>query len=67
MQSLILELNLNKEKKMNKNPLSFQLKVDDFVAASASEKESLTVMRESVGFWKDGLRRFKKNNTISRN
>ena len=46
---------------MNKNPLSFQLKVDDFVAASASEKESLTVMRESVGFWKDGLRRFKKN------
>ncbi len=44
-----------------KNPLSLQLKVDDFIPATPDEKESLVVMRESVGFWKDGLRRFKKN------
>lgn len=46
---------------LNKNPLSFQLKVNDFIPASADEKQSLVIMRESVGFWKDGLRRFRKN------
>lgn len=46
---------------MEKNKLSFQLNVDDFLPADDSEKQSLVVMRESVGFWKDGLRRFKKN------
>ncbi len=46
---------------MKKNPLSFQLNVDDFIPASADEKQSLVIMRESVGFWKDGFRRFKKN------
>lgn len=48
---------------MEKNPLSFQLKLtpEDFATASASEKESLVVMRESVGFWKDGLHRLSKN------
>ena len=45
----------------NKNPLSLQLNVEDFVPATADEKESLVIMRESVGFWKDGLRRFRKN------
>ncbi len=49
------------KKSLNKNPLSFQLNVDDFVPASAEEKESLVIMRESVGFWKDGFRRFRKN------
>ena len=44
-----------------KNPLSLQLKVDDFIPATPDEKESLVVMRESVGFWQDGFRRFKKN------
>ncbi len=44
-----------------KNILSFQLNVDDFVPASSEEKQSLVVMRESVSFWKDGMRRFKKN------
>lgn len=44
-----------------KNHLSLQLNVDDFVPASAEEKESLVIMRESVSFWKDGIRRFKKN------
>lgn len=45
------------------NPLSFQLKIDpdDFLPASSEEKQSLVVMRESVSFWKDGLRRLKKN------
>ena len=41
--------------------LSMQLNVDDFAPASDSEKESLSVMRESVSFWKDGLRRLRKN------
>lgn len=29
--------------------------------ASGEDKESLVIMRESVGFWKDGIRRFRKN------
>lgn len=48
---------------MNKNPLSLQLDLtpDDFMPASREEKESLVIMRESVSFWKDGVRRLKKN------
>lgn len=48
---------------MKKNPLSFQLDLnpEDFLPASDEEKQSLVVMRESVSFWKDGLRRFLKN------
>ncbi len=34
---------------------------DDFSPATASEKESLVIMRESVNFWADGLRRLRKN------
>ena len=44
----------------NKLP-SFHLKADDFIPATSDEKESLVVMRESVNFWKDGLRRLLKN------
>ena len=46
-----------------KNPLSLQLKYDpeDFLPATNEEKESLVVMRESVGFWRDGFRRLRKN------
>lgn len=44
-----------------RNPLSLQIKVDDFIPATAEEKESLVIMRESVSFWKDGIRRFRKN------
>jgi len=46
-----------------KNPLSFQLKLkpEDFEPASQEEKESLVIMRDSVSFWKDGLRRLRKN------
>lgn len=48
---------------MKENPLSFQLKLnpDDFIPATEEEKESLVVMRDSVSFWKDGLRRLLKN------
>lgn len=48
---------------MKKNPVSFQLNLepDDFLPASQEEKESLVVMRESVSFWKDGMRRLTKN------
>ena len=48
---------------MNKNPLSFQLNLnpEDFLPASDEEKQSQVVMRESVSFWKDGMRRLRKN------
>lgn len=46
-----------------KNPLSFQLdlKPEDFLPATTEEQQQLVVMRDSVSFWKDGLRRFCKN------
>lgn len=48
---------------MKKNPLSFQMNLnpEDFLPATEEEKESLVVMRESVSFWKDGVRRLLKN------
>ena len=44
-----------------KNPLSFRLKAEDFLPASESDKQSLVQMRPSVSFWKDAMRRLKKN------
>ncbi|MDY3250259.1 MAG: ABC transporter permease [Candidatus Choladocola sp.] len=48
---------------MKANPLSMQLDLnpDDFLPASKEEKESLVIMRDSVSFWKDGMRRLRKN------
>lgn len=46
---------------VKKNPLSLHLNVDDFVPATNEEKQDLVVMRESVNFWADGLRRLRKN------
>ncbi len=48
---------------MKQNPLSFQLKLnpDDFLPATEEEKQSQVIMRESVSFWKDGMRRLAKN------
>jgi len=46
---------------IKKNPLSMQVSMEDFMPASGEDKESLVIMRESVGFWKDGIRRFRKN------
>lgn len=45
----------------DKNILSLQLNADDFIKAKDDEKQSLVVMRESVGFFKDGIRRFRRN------
>jgi len=44
-----------------KNPLSLQLKVEDFLPATEAEKQSLTQMRPGVSFWKDAMSRLKKN------
>jgi oligopeptide transport system permease protein len=49
---------MNTEKK---NPFSFQLDVSDFLPADREEKQSLVIMRQSVSFWRDGLRRFRRN------
>lgn len=46
---------------MNKKFPSLHLNPDDFAPASSEEKQSLVVMRESVNFWKDGMRRLRKN------
>ena len=45
---------------MKQNPMSFQLKLspEDFLPATEEEKQSQIVMRESVSFWKDGMRLF---------
>lgn len=49
--------------KENLNPISFHAKYkpEDFLPATDAEKQSQVIMRESVGFWKDGFRRLKKN------
>ena len=41
--------------------ISFHVDVSDFIPADENEKSSLTAMRESVSFWKDGFRRLRKN------
>ena len=46
---------------MKKNPLSLQLNPDAFLPATPEEKESLVIMRDSVSFWKDGIRRLFRN------
>ncbi len=38
-----------------------ELNPEDYEPASKEEKEELVVMRESVSFWRDGLRRLRKN------
>lgn len=43
------------------NMISFQLKVDDFLPATEEEKQSLVQLRPSISFWKDAIRRLKKN------
>lgn len=47
--------------KPKKNPFSLQLNVDDFLPATEEEKKQQDQMRESVTFFKDGMRRLKKN------
>jgi len=49
-----------KDKSIMKS-LSLQLDISDFLPADENEKQSMVIMRESVSFWKDGLRRLAKN------
>ena len=42
-------------------PGSFHLNVKEIEPASREERESLVQMRRSVTYWKDAMRRFKKN------
>jgi oligopeptide transport system permease protein len=44
-----------------KNPLSFQLDADSFLPATDAERQGLVLLRPSVSFWKDAMRRLFKN------
>ncbi|MBP8690699.1 MAG: ABC transporter permease [Sedimentibacter sp.] len=44
-----------------KNPLSFQLNLKDFEKATDEEKAQQVRMSESITFFKDGMRRLRKN------
>ena len=44
-----------------KNPLSFQLNLKDFERATDDEKAQQVRMSESITFFKDGMRRLKRN------
>ncbi|HQK54875.1 MAG TPA: ABC transporter permease, partial [Sedimentibacter sp.] len=44
-----------------KNPLSFQLNLKDFEKATEDEKAQQVTMSESITFFKDGMRRLRKN------
>ncbi len=46
---------------MEKKIMGLHLNPSDFEPATLDEKQSLEIMRESVNFWKDGLRRLRKN------
>lgn len=47
--------------KIKKNPLSLQLRAEDFLPATPEEKQSVVKERESISFFKDGIRRFRRN------
>ena len=44
-----------------KNPLSMQLDLSKFTLATEDEKKMADRMRESTSFFKDGMRRLRKN------
>ena len=50
-----------KKEHLNRNPLSLQLHAEDFLPADQDEKKQLAVMRESVTYWRDAMRRFRRN------
>ena len=52
---------MENEKKLKKNPLSFQIDPDLFDKASEEEKAQIVTQRESVSFMKDAMRRLVKN------
>ncbi|HKM00937.1 MAG TPA: ABC transporter permease [Sedimentibacter sp.] len=51
----------NLDEMPKKNPLSFQLNLKDFELATEEEKSQQVRMSESMTFFKDGMRRLKKN------
>ena len=50
-------LNTNNAAEINLNELTADL----FAPADQAERESVVQMHESIGYWKDAARRFKKN------
>ena len=46
---------------LKKNPFSMHVNVDDFIPATAEEKEYMVQMRPSTTFFKDGVKRLLKN------
>lgn len=52
---------MENEKKIKKNPLSFQLDPELFERASEEEKAQIVTQRESVSFMRDAMRRLVKN------
>ena len=54
-------MNKTSDKKLKKNPLSFQIDPNLFDRASDEEKAQIVTQRESVSFMKDAMRRFVKN------
>lgn len=46
---------------MDAKKFTFQLDVNDFLPATEEEKQDLVIMRKSVSFFRDGVRRFRKN------
>ena len=46
---------------MKKNPFSLHVNMDDFIPATAEEKEYMVQMRPSTTFFKDGVKRLLKN------
>jgi oligopeptide transport system permease protein len=48
--------------KDKKNPLSMHVNMEDFMPATDEEKAYMVEMRQSTTFFKDGIKRFKKNN-----
>lgn len=46
---------------MKKNPLSMQVDLEDFIPASAEDKEYMVRMRPASTFFKDGIKRLVKN------
>ena len=51
----------SKEEAPRKRPFSMQLDVSKFEKATEEEKDQAALMRESSSFFKDGVRRLKKN------
>lgn len=62
MEKNIIDDQMPEAYKIPKLPkLTLRLEEKDFQKAADADKQALTVMRESVSFWKDGVRRFRKN------